>query len=704
VADGNCLPVLFLWHHHQPFYASPEGELPLLPWVRLHAVRGYQDMAMSARQHDAHVTFNFSPSLLEQLELAAKRTPCDEFERISRIPAHDLNADEKRFILKNFFSINWSVHVKPNARYFALLQKRGERQSDQTISRGLTDFSAEDYQDLIALFNLSWVGYSGRKNPRVADLVAKGKNYSYSECEALLDYHHEVLKALLPTYQDLFQAQIIDLSTSPYSHSILPLLCDTYIAAADISRQHLPRPSYSHSNDAQVQLELAQTVFKKTWGKKPQGLWPSEGTVSDATMELVAARGFQWLATDQRILERSDGVQSEIGDHFSAYYWRSGGTDLRIYFRDYGLSDAIGFRYATMDGENAAAEFIEHLEQIESNTRNHRGRCVVIALDGENPWESYLDGGESFITQIYQRINDHPRLTLSRFAGHLNEPANNCLTSIHPGSWIDSNFKIWIGDPEKNQAWIELERAHKCFDDLDNGDERKLAAQKWLLRAQCSDWFWWYGEPFSSDYKPQFDELFRKYVAGIYEALGKNVPPSLQVPLIAPAKMERRLQPVFPITPTLEGRVTSFYEWAGACHIEMRQFATVMGRAEHFLRAIYYGFDALQVYFRFDPMATLYPKQNRVLTFYIVGDSQISKSVSMNEPFCGLLEDGIQCSYNQIIEVSVELARIGLQPGAECQFWAEIFEAGKCLEKFPPEGVFRFLIPTEETIQYNWLV
>ena len=152
-AKIDQLPVLFLWHHHQPFYQAPGEQRPKLPWVRLHAVRGYSDMLQAAQTTGSRMTFNFSSSLLEQLIFAAQESPADEFERISLIPARDLSEDQRRFILIHFFSINWSVHVKSNPRYSSLLAKRGENLNEQSIKSVLTDYTLQDYTDLIALFN-----------------------------------------------------------------------------------------------------------------------------------------------------------------------------------------------------------------------------------------------------------------------------------------------------------------------------------------------------------------------------------------------------------------------------------------------------------------------------------------------------------------------------------------------------------------------
>ena len=37
--------IAVLWHHHQPDYRDPSRGRPVMPWTRLHALRGYRDLA-----------------------------------------------------------------------------------------------------------------------------------------------------------------------------------------------------------------------------------------------------------------------------------------------------------------------------------------------------------------------------------------------------------------------------------------------------------------------------------------------------------------------------------------------------------------------------------------------------------------------------------------------------------------------------------
>jgi len=703
-ARGDRLPVLFLWHHHQPFYRAPGAERPDLPWVRLHAARGYLDLMTIARETGSSMTFNFSPSLLLQLREAAESEVCDEFERVSRIPAHDLREDEKRFILRHFFSLHWAVHVKGHRRYASLLAKRGDPAADPSCRSALVDYSAQDFTDLVALFNLAWIGFSGRRDPLIIELVKKGRDYAAADVDAILAFHHRALRDVRAGYRALREQGQIELSVSPYSHAILPLLCDSGVAATDIPRQRLPRPEYRHPDDAERQLKLAAEAHREAWGETPGGLWPSEGSVSEDVLNIAAACGFHWVATDQGILERSEHTKSEVAPHFLSYHWKSGEVGLRVYFRDRALSDAIGFRYAGMSGESAAAEFVGHLENICDSTKGVGGRCVVVALDGENPWESYPDGGESFLRSVLSTLQKHPRLATQTFSEHLKTGTRERISRLHPGSWIDSNFRIWVGDPQKNRAWTELARARRALDELTAGDPRRTECSKWLLRAQCSDWFWWYGEPFNSMYEPQFDALFRGYLKALYTASGREPPPALDVPISMPPRPERRLQPAFPMAPAIDGRDTSFYEWAGGCRVDPRQWGTAMGRAEHFIRYLYYGFGPDEIFFRFDPASTLHPQTTAVLRLHVLGHKQVTLEVPLGRPQAVQERDGLRWAFHDVVEVAVRRERIAVPGGGECQFWVEVTDDSMVLEKIPPAGALNYVVPTAETVAANWIV
>src|SRR5262245_35137713 len=63
------LPVVLLWHMHQPQYRDALTGQYVLPWTYLHAIKDYIDMAAHLEaQPSARAVVNFTPVLLEQLE------------------------------------------------------------------------------------------------------------------------------------------------------------------------------------------------------------------------------------------------------------------------------------------------------------------------------------------------------------------------------------------------------------------------------------------------------------------------------------------------------------------------------------------------------------------------------------------------------------------------------------------------------------
>ena len=435
-----------------------------------------------------------------------------------------------------------------------------------------------------------------------------------------------------------------------------------------------------------------------------RGLWPSEGSVSDEALGLAANSGYKWLASDQAVLYRSEFVKEGTPSHFVSYDWSEENHSIRCYFRDHALSDAIGFRYSTLSAEAATKEFLSHLEVIESGTRGVPGRCAVIALDGENPWESYRDGGESFLNTLFRSLESHPRLTTMTFSEHMEKGTREHIRSIHSGSWIDSNFRIWIGDPEKNQAWSELGRTHQIVDGLIAGDPCLEVAWSYLMKAECSDWFWWFGEPFHSAYDEYYDELFRSFLKAVYNSAGCEYPVSLDSPITAIHHIERRIQPAFPISPIIDGKETSFYEWMGGCKIDPRQYGAMMGRSEELVNLLFYGFNEQELLFRIDLSSQQVHQNIKEIVLYIYGERWYEFSIPIGDSRQSANEEGWKWVKDEILEIAVEHSKVSIRPGGECKFWIEIRNSSAALEKLPPAGDYHFHIPTHEELTSNWIV
>jgi alpha-amylase/alpha-mannosidase (GH57 family) len=85
----------FLWHMHQPDYRHPESGQFVLPWVLLHAIKDYSDMAAHLERHpDIRCTVNFVPVLLDQIEDYATQFETGQWrDPLLRITSHpELNS------------------------------------------------------------------------------------------------------------------------------------------------------------------------------------------------------------------------------------------------------------------------------------------------------------------------------------------------------------------------------------------------------------------------------------------------------------------------------------------------------------------------------------------------------------------------------------------------------------------------------------
>ncbi len=151
----------------------------------------------------------------------------------------------------------------------------------------------------------------------------------------------------------------------------------------------------------------------------------------------------------------------------------------------------------------AVDHLISNLKNIAAVAPAGRGVTPLI-LDGENAWEAFPDGGESFLSSFYRALVETPELEPVRIGDYFDaHPAQVETTFLHSGSWIRSDFDIWIGDPEENKGWEWLkETRHFLVERIAQGNvsEEHVKEAWWeIYAAEGSDWFWWYGPDFTID-------------------------------------------------------------------------------------------------------------------------------------------------------------------------------------------------------------
>jgi alpha-amylase/alpha-mannosidase (GH57 family) len=547
-----------LWHMHQPYYEDLATGEHILPWVRLHAIKDYWGMVALMREFPRiRVTFNLVPSLLAQVEAFAANRARDRHLELGLKPASALTPDEARWMVANGFHAPYDQMIGPYPRYAELHARRMERRP----------FDTRDLHDLQVWHKLAWIDpdllYS---DPRLVALIDKDRDYGDDDKAMLRGIELELLASVVPEYRDAGQRGQVELSTSPFYHPILPLLCDSDAHLHAHPQAARPRVRFARPEDARLQIARAMAFHEASFGARPKGMWPSEGSVSDQAVALIAEAGLQWIATDEDILARSLGQPMRADLLYRPY--RLGHAGPVALFRDHALSDRIGFHYKSWDAHAAAEDFVGRVREAGRRFSEATGgevATVSVILDGENAWEHYPGGGRPFLRALYgalDRADDIQTVTMSEAAAG---PAGS-VDSIFPGSWINGDFYIWIGHRDDHRAWDQLSAARSTFDacaeTVDAGSRARALEE--ILIAEGSDWFWWYGDDHSSDHDADFDDLFRRHLRNAYGALGVPPPEELFATNISTGSGPFFLEPSGLLSITLDGRDSSFLEWVGA--------------------------------------------------------------------------------------------------------------------------------------------
>lgn len=564
MSQSKKLSIAFYWHMHQPVYQLTHDGDYIMPWVRLHAVKDYLDMALWVTKFkNLKLNFNYVPVLLDCILEYANEGAHDIHSRLTVTPEDKLNKEDKIFILNNFFDANYQTMILTNEEYHRLYQiVHTEGTEDVDI------FTNQEYADLMALFNLAWIDPSFRTaDPELKKLVKKGKNYTLEDRVKIIEIQREIIRKIIPTLKQLWEENKIEITTSPYYHPILPILLDyrniKKNAPADDEILGL-----STELDAKLQTEMALERIEEIFGKRPKGVWPSEQCVNGKTLEMLSNLGVEWSISDEGVLGSSinfefehdfRGFLKEPYHLLKTYQYKTKNSDIKMIFRNSTIHNLISFEYAQHNPIATANDLYDRIKVLQSKILSSpdNNHLLTIALDGENCWENYLEDGNSFLKTLYTLITEDETLETVLISDYLEKTEHKPLSKISAGSWVNKNFKLWIDEPVKDLAWIYLKRVRQDFSDFVKREPLNpniSLARKELFICEGSDWFWWYGEPNDSGKDNIFDFLYRTHLKNIYRYLDLDMPKFLDEPIvnISPSKPSRYPQSL--ITPPINGK------------------------------------------------------------------------------------------------------------------------------------------------------
>ena len=601
-----------IWHQHQPrYYKDPATGVYSKPWVRAHAQKDYYDMAAMLKKYPGvKATFNLTPSLIFQLEdlIAGAR---DQYWILAEKPAAELTEEDKVYLLKRFFDANWDHIIKIYPRYAELLAKRGSDDSDATVQKALLSYTEADYRDLQVWFNLAWFDPDFLAEEPLKSLVTKGRDFSEADKGIVFDKALEVIKMVLPIHKELQDAGQIEVTFTPYTHPILPLLYDTDLAKIGMPDAKLPE-RFSFPNDAIAQVQKGVEKYKALFGREPRGMWPGEGAVAQEIVKMVSDAGVIWMASGEQVLAKSLGLEGftrnskdvvqQADQLYRPYYVQQGtGRPVGMVFRDLLISDKVGFTYSGTPGDVAADDLMKRLRDIKAELKaeNATGpHLVTVLLDGENAWEYYDNDGKAFLNALYQRLTDARDIVTITPSEYLAKfPDQRKITKLWPGCWFTPDYSTWIGEDEENTAWNYLLKTRTMLINRRNTVAAKTydAAMELMYFAEGSDWFWWYGSDQSVADERAFDTMYRQTLVDIYRTMGEDVPDWLYVPIMPPQAAAPTQEVAGLFTPVVDGQA-GHDEWAQAGYYFKSGGA--MARAEDVISGLYYGYDKKNIYLR----------------------------------------------------------------------------------------------------------
>ena len=534
------LKVVLCWHMHQPQYRDLVSGTYHLPWTYLHAIKDYTDMAAHLEAVPAaRAVVNFAPLLLEQIEDYAKQVEGyltnslairDPLLAALVSPALPPSDEQRLMLIKACVRANEQRMINRFPAYRRLVDMAAWSMAHPESLRYLSN---QYLADLLMWYHLAWLGETVRRgDARVKRLIEKESGYTLHDRRELLTVIGELLSSVIPRYKQLAARGQVELSVTPYAHPIAPLLLDFSCAHEAMPQAPLPLLPRYPGGEEQARWHIREGIetFRRHFGFAPVGCWPSEGAVSAPSLKLLAQAGFRWAASGEGVL-RNSLTRLHHADHSvkAAWLYRHytlADSGMSCYFRDDGLSDLIGFTYATWHADDAVNNLVHHLENIAHCCRAHPEHVVSIIMDGENAWEHYPENAYYFLSALYRRLSEHPGIELTTFSDCLKTVEAKSLRQLVSGSWVYGTLSTWIGEPDKNRGWDMLGDAKRAFDAAAGrlGKDQLERARRQLAVCEGSDWFWWFGGDNPAATVADFEQLYRQHLTNLYQLIGTEPP------------------------------------------------------------------------------------------------------------------------------------------------------------------------------------
>jgi hypothetical protein len=197
---------------------------------------------------------------------------------------------------------------------------------------------------------------------------------------------------------------------------------------------------------------------------------------------------------------------------------------------------------------------------------------------------------------------------------------------------------------------------------------------------------------------PEFDALFRGHLANVYTLLGQPPPDELSRPIAKFTIREFHEPPAGPVRATIDGEVSSYFEWMGAGVYRVVQRTGAMHGHRFLVNELRYGSDGQNLFLRIDFLepTSVNPETTEIrisLENTLDPGSAVTRHLPLN-----LREDHLESSFGRVYEVKLPLSLARIAPGHNVRFQVSIWQSGLPMEALPPHGWIDF--STAEPVEW----
>jgi len=239
------------------------------------------------------------------------------------------------------------------------------------------------------------------------------------QCEA---YGGDVLNS----FQELVDTKKVSLVQETYHHSLSSL--------------------YADLSEFEQQVKLHGAKLRKLFGVSPKVFRNTELLYDNRTARAVEKLGFKAML--------AEGLERVLGWRSPNFVFKSRDCDLKVFLRNYKLSDDIGFRFSSRWWSEWPLTAGKYAAWLSAN----KGQCVNLFMDyetfGEHHWR------ESGIFEFMQDLCSNHSLSFATLEDLLAFPAVGEIDEQHAFSWADleRDASAWLGNSMQNACFIELQK------------------------------------------------------------------------------------------------------------------------------------------------------------------------------------------------------------------------------------------------------